>query len=101
MHYAISLLFPYVFYNSETQTYALSKICIIMLCAIRISTVVVYVMCSNIVIVICWCAGLTYMLHLANKVVIRLEMNSSTVTHNSFGVNPDVNHIHYKVPDLA
>ena len=25
MHYAISLLFPYVFYDSETQTYVLSE----------------------------------------------------------------------------
>ena len=39
MHYAISLLFPYVFYDSETQINALSEICIIMLCAIRILTV--------------------------------------------------------------
>ena len=39
MRYAILLPFPYVFYNSEAQSYALLKICNMTLCTMTFSTV--------------------------------------------------------------
>src|SRR6266702_4327673 len=39
MYYAISPGFPYVFYDSKSQPNALSEICIITVCTMRISTV--------------------------------------------------------------
>ena len=63
-------------------------------------TVAVYVMHLDVVISIRWCAGLVYALHLPIQ-DISLEMNCSTVTHYGLRVNPDINHIHDHVPDLA